>query len=181
MEEIEVPTEQLQEEMHHHAEHAPSSWISGVALSSALLAVLAAVSALLAGHHANEAMLDQMHATDHWSYYQAKGIKGNVLAAKLDLLTALGKPVSEKDQEKVGEYKKEQDEISTEAKELEKASSSHMEHHVIFARGVTLFQVAIGIAAISVLTRRRRFWFVALAFGLGGVGFLLQGLLLASS
>jgi hypothetical protein len=180
MEEIEVPTEQLQEEMHHHAEHAPSSWISGVALSSALLAVLAAVSALLAGHHANEAMLDQMHATDHWSYYQAKGIKGNILASKLELLTALGKPVSPKDQEKVAEYKKDQDEISTEAKELEKASSSHMEHHVIFARGVTLFQVAIGIAAIAVLTRRRRFWFVALAFGLGGVGFLLQGLLLSS-
>jgi len=180
MEEIEVPTEQLQEEMHHHAEHAPSSWISGVALSSALLAVLAAVSALLAGHHANEAMLEQMHATDQWSYYQAKSIKGNILSSKLELLTALGKPVSQKDQEKVADYKKDQDEISGEAKALEASSRSHMEHHVILARGVTLFQVAIGIAAIAVLTRRRRFWFVALAFGLGGVGFLLQGLLLSS-
>jgi hypothetical protein len=184
MEEIEVPTEQLQEEIHHHAmhdaEHSGSKWISGVALSSALLAVLAAVSALLAGHHANEAILEQMHATDQWSYYQAKGIKGNVLSTKLDLLTAMGKPASEKDQEKVIEYKKEQDAIASEAKEMENSSRNHMAHHVIFARGVTLFQVAIAIAAISVLTRRRRFWIVALTFGLGGLGFLLQGLLISS-
>jgi len=173
LEEIEVPTEHLQEEIHHHAEHnsehGGAKWISGVALSSALLAVLAAVSALLAGHHANEAILEQMHATDQWAYFQAKGIKANVLSTKLDLLAAMGKPVSDKDREKVVEYKKEQDAISAEAKEMEDSSRAHMAHHVIFARGVTLFQVAIAIAAIAVLTRRRRFWMVALAFGLGGV------------
>lgn len=74
----------------------------------------------------------------------------------------------------------EPDEIASEAKELENSSRAHMEHHVIFARGVTLFQVAIAIAAIAVLTKRRRFWMVALAFGVGGLGFLLQGLLLGS-
>ena len=43
MEEIEVPTEGLHEEMQHHAEHSSSqqSWISWVALSSALFAALA--------------------------------------------------------------------------------------------------------------------------------------------
>jgi hypothetical protein len=41
-----------------------------------------------------------------------------------------------------------------------------------------MFQVAIGVAAISVLTRRRRFWIVGMAFGLIGLIFLIQGLLL---
>src|SRR5947209_2786473 len=154
MEEIEVPTEQLQEEIHHHAEHSDQRWISWVALSSALLAVLAAVTALLSGHHANEAMVEQMQASDQWAYYQAKGIKASILGAKIDLLSASGKEVGDKDQEKVGEYRKQQDEISEKAKEKEASSQDHLRLHSIFARGVTMFQVAIGIAAISVLMRR---------------------------
>jgi hypothetical protein len=176
LEEIEVPTEQLHEEMHHHVEHAEQPWMSWVALSAAILAALAAVSALLAGHHANEAVLEQMHASDHWAYYQAKGIKSAILASKLELLSSLGKPISGKDQEKLSQYKKEQEEISNQAKEMETSSQEHLEHHVVLARGVTLFQVAIAIAAISILTKRRRFWLVSLAFGVGGLAFLLQGI-----
>ena len=41
MEEPEVPTEHLSEEINHHAAHAKASWTMGVALSSALLAGLA--------------------------------------------------------------------------------------------------------------------------------------------
>jgi hypothetical protein len=176
MEEIEVPTEQLHEEMHHHVEHSEQPWMSWVALSAALLAALAAVSALLAGHHANEAVLEQMHASDHWAYFQAKGIKASILSSKLELLSSLGKPISEKDQEKIAEYKKDQEEISNKAKEMESSSQNHLEHHVVLARGVTLFQVAIAIAAISILTKKRRFWFISLIFGLGGLGFLAQGM-----
>lgn len=178
MEEIEVPTEHLQEEIHHHAHesHGPS-WIMGVALSSALLAVLAAISALLAGHHANEAMIEQIRASDQWSYYQAKSVKSAVLASKIELLTGMGREVSEKDREKTEQYRKDQEAIQDKAHELEGASAVHMGRHVVFARGVTMFQVAIAIAAISVLTRRRRFWFVSLAFGVVGLGFLVQGFL----
>jgi hypothetical protein len=178
MEEIEVPTEHLHEQIHEHAHQSKESWTMGVALSSALLAGFAAVSALLAGHHANEAMVEQIHASDQWSYYQAKGIKAAVLGVKLDLLKALGKEATEKEQEKLVGYKSEQEEIAKGAREKEHVSESHLGHHVIFARGVTMFQVAIAIAAISVLTRRRRFWYVALCFGAIGVAFLAQGLIL---
>jgi hypothetical protein len=180
MEEIEVPVEKLQEDIMEHAEHAGhsphASWIGKVALSSALLAVCAAVSALMAGHHANEAMIDQIRSSDEWNFYQAKGIKAAVLASKTELLAELGKPASEKDSEKQAEYKKQQEEISERAHEKEAASVEHLRKHVILARAVTLFQVAIGVAAISVLTRRRRFWFVGLAFGGLGVVFLVQGI-----
>jgi Domain of unknown function (DUF4337) len=50
----------------------------------------------------------------------------------------------------------------------------------VFARGVTMFQIAIAIAAISALTRRRKFWIVSLLFG--GVGCVFLALAeLASS
>ena len=177
MEEIEVPIEGAQEEIHHHATHSNDRWISRVALSSALLAAMAAVASLLAGHHSNEAMIEQIQASDSWSYYQAKGIKGSLLNTKIAMLESLGKPVSEKEKEKLQEYKKEQDEISEKAKEKEHESEHNLHIHEILARAVTLFQVAIALSAISVLTKRRRFWFVSLVFGAIGVVSLIQGLL----
>lgn len=178
MEEIEAPIEQVQEVINHHAHESKETWIGNVALTSALLAVLAAVTALLSADHANEAMIEQIQASDHWGYYQAKGIKAAVLGGKIEMLGSLGKLVSEKDEQKLESYKKDQEEISEKAKEKEHSSESHLKHHVIFARGVTMFQVAIGIAAISILTRRRRFFYLGLGFSLAGLLFLVQGLLL---
>jgi len=175
MEAPEVPTEHLHEEMQHHAGHGKPAWTMGVALSSALLAGLAAVCSLLAGHHANEAMIEQIQSSDKWAYYQAKGIKAAVLGSKIELLEAEGKPSSAKDRQRMGDYKKEQDEIASEANEKARSSEEHLQRHVVFARGVTLFQIAIAIGAISALTNRRAFWLVSLAFGALGIVFLAQG------
>ena len=177
MEAPEVPTEHLHEEIHHHATHQKARWTMGVALSSALLAGLAAVCSLLAGHHANEAMIEQIKSSDQWAYYQAKGIKAAVLGSKVELLEAEGKTISPKDRQKLADYKKEQDEIQAGAKEKQEASESHLHQHVIFARGVTFFQIAIAIGAISVLVNQRRFWVLSLFLGGVGVAFLVQGLL----
>ena len=57
----------------------------------------------------------------------------------------------------------------------ELSAGRHLQRHVVFARGVTLFQIAIAVGAISALTNRRAFWFVSLVFGLAGIVFLLQG------
>ena len=176
MEAPEIPTEHLQEEMTHHAHASKASWVMGVALSSAILAALAAVTALLAGHHANEAMIDQLRASDQWNYYQAKGVKANVLGSKSELLQALGKPPDEKDARKLSEYKREQEAIKVKADGLEKVSSERLKTHNMLAKGVTFFQVAIAVAAISVLTHKRRFWFVSLGFGAIGTLFFAQGL-----
>src|SRR5689334_19214129 len=164
MEAPEVPTEHLHEEIHHRATHAKAPWTMGVALSSALLAGLAAVCSLLAGHHANEAMVEQIQSSDQWAFFQAKGIKATVLGSKIELLEAEGKPVAEKDRQKIAEYKKEQDEIAAEARHKQEQAEQHLHRHVIFARGVTLFQIAIAVGAIAALTSRPSFWYVSLGF-----------------
>jgi hypothetical protein len=174
-EEIEVPTEHLHEAMEEGAKESKEKWILGVALSSALLAGFAAVAALSAGHNANEAMLDQIRASDQWNYYQAKGIKAAVLGSKMELLKTLRHAPSQEDTDKVAQYKDDQEKITEEAKQDEESSESHLKHHENLAFSVTFFQVAIAVGAISALARRRAFWFVSLGFGAVGIVFLSMG------
>ena len=165
--------EHLHEHVHESAEHSGARWISWVALSTALLAVLAAIAGLLSGSHANEAMMSQIEASDHWAYYQAKGIKASVLDAKM---TLSGTP-NEQDKAKADRYQEEQAEIQKEAQKSESEAKSNFHQHEVFARSVTMFQISIAIAAISALTRRRRFWVVSLLFGAVGSVFLVLGFL----
>jgi Domain of unknown function (DUF4337) len=169
MEEAEVPLEHLHEQVKETAEHGGAPWISWVALSTAILAVLAAIAGLLSGKHANEAMMNQIEAADQWNYYQAKSIKASVLDAKMSLSGAS----NESDKSKRERYEKEQEEIKSEAEHKQAAAKSNFHQHEVFARAVTMFQIAIAIAAISALTRKRHFWFVSLLFGLVGCVFLV--------
>ena len=178
MEEIEVPTEHLHEEMHHQAHQSGESWVMGVALTSALLAVLAAITALQAGHHANEAVIEQVKASDAWNMFQAKGIKKSLMETRIETVSALGHKPKEADIEKLKSYEEEKIEIKKDAEEKESQAKVHLHTHMILAKGVTLFQVAIAVSAISVLTKKRLFWFVSLAFGGVGAFFLIQGLLI---
>jgi hypothetical protein len=177
MEEMEVPTEGVQEDLHERAHHASSreKWISWVALTSALLAALAAVTSLMAGTAAEHAMEHEIEANDKWLYYQAKSIKSQVVQSRVEMYALMGKPVPPADEEKLKEYKENQKEIEAEAKQLGVVSAHESARHATLAKGVTLFQVAIAIAAISVLAKRPPLWFVGIGLGVGGVVFLVMG------
>src|SRR5689334_13814013 len=97
MEEIEANPEQAQEDIHHHAEHGGAPWISRVALTSAIIAAFAAVSSMLAAHHANEANILQLQASDKWNEYQAKKQKSLIVASKVETLEKQKLPVNEED------------------------------------------------------------------------------------
>src|SRR6267143_2569025 len=127
MEEPEVPLEHLQEQVHHSAEHSGAVWISWVALSTAILAVLAAIAGLLSGQRVNEAMMNQIEASDQWNYYQAKSIKASVLDAKMSLT---GTP-NESDQSKRDRYEKEQEQIKSEAEHKEASAKSNFHKHEV--------------------------------------------------
>jgi uncharacterized protein DUF4337 len=169
MEEAEVPLEHLHEHVKETAEHTGAAWISWVALSTAILAVLAAIAGLLSGQHVNEAMMNQIEASNQWNYYQAKSIKASVLDAKI----ALSGVPNESDQANRDRYEKEQEKIKSDAEHREAEAKSNFHKHEVFARGVTMFQIAIAIAAISALTRKRSFWFVSLVFGAVGCVFFI--------
>ena len=52
------------------------------------------------------ALIDQIQASSQWGYYQAKGIKGNMVVNKVDMLLAFGRAASQSDQDKISQYKK---------------------------------------------------------------------------
>jgi Domain of unknown function (DUF4337) len=168
MEEIEVPTEHLHEAIEEKAKEHETGWSIYVAISTALVAVLAALAGLMAGHHSNEALIDQIKASDQWAYYQAKGIKAEIKSIAVNGVV---------DTAGIAKYKKEQEEIKEKADEHEKSSEAHLSHHILLARSVTLFQIAIAISAIAILTKRKSMWFAGLAFSAIGIVFFILGLI----
>jgi hypothetical protein len=91
----------------------------------------------------------------------------------LDAKIAFTGAPDESDQSKRARYEKEQEEIKSEAEGKQAAAKSYFHKHEVFAHAVTMFQIAIAIAAISALTRKRSFWVVSLVFGAIGCAFLV--------
>src|ERR1700744_127526 len=189
-EEIEIPTEHLHEQIEEGAEEKRERWTLYLALSTAFMAVLAAFGGLLAGHHANEALVERMKASDQWNFYQAKNLKEEIAVNTDMILKAVGvaKPadaaksgevaVTPADHSKdIARYEKEKADIKKEAEEDEKVSEAHLENHVPLSRAVTAFQIAIAISAIAVLTRRRVLWYAGLVLTAAGIFFLIVGIL----
>jgi uncharacterized protein DUF4337 len=174
MEEIEVPTEHLYETIEEKVEEAikenEKGWSMYVAISTALIAVLAAISALLAGHHSDEAVMEQIKASDQWNYYQAKGIKAELK----NLEISSGKATIAD----VAKYKSDQADIQKEAQGHEEEAEMHTQKHIKLSGAVTMFQIAIAISAISILTRKKILWYGSLALALGGSCFFIAGLLI---
>ena len=87
---MEIPAEEtvrdLQESLNEKATEVGDRLFTRIALTTALIAALAAATAYIAGERADEALMDQIHAADRWSFYQAKSIKSSVLSAKIETL-----------------------------------------------------------------------------------------------
>ncbi len=179
MEEIEVPTEHLHEQIHEAAEEEKKErWILYVALSTAIIAVLAAIAGLMGGHQSNEALLEQLKASDQWSYYQAKGIKSEIAASTAKILSGTGSKIDASDvKQKIDKYETEKADIKKLATEFESSSKEHLERHLAFAKSVTIFQISIAIAAIAILTRRKLLWVLSMVAAVGGTWFLIMGFL----
>jgi len=181
----EVETERLHEAIHEELEKEEGSgFLKRIALTTALLAALAAIASLYAGATVNEALVLKTEATrlqaeasDQWAYYQAKGVKAAVEASSTSWL-AIGKPAPPEYAESQKRYKEEQKEIDAKAREKEKerdeksTEADHLLHrHHLFADSVALLQVSIALGAVAALTRSRLAWFASMA--LGGAGIVL--------
>jgi lipopolysaccharide export LptBFGC system permease protein LptF len=178
----EIETERLHEAIHEEMEREGGTFIRAIAVTTALLAAIAAVAALRAGGSANEALMLETEATrlqarasDQWAYYQAKGIKAAVQEASRTSWLSLGKEPPAKYAEAQARYAREQAGISASAKEIERerdtkaAEAEHLLHqHHRYANSVALFQVAIALGAIAALSRNRGIWFASLTIGFSG-------------
>lgn len=171
MEELEVPTEHLYEKINEKAEELfrekENKWTLFVAISTALMAVLAALGSMYSGHQSNEALIMQIKASDQCAYYQAKSIK-----AEIRMLLPASENVKSPEA-----TAKEQEAVKVIAEKDEQESEAHLQRHVTFSRSVTLLQVAVAIPAISIITRKRFLWYAGMAVAIGGAAFFIMGLI----
>jgi hypothetical protein len=175
MEDIEVPTEHLQESIKEKLEEGRNeSWSMYLAISTALMAVLAALGSLFAGHHSNEALIAQIKASDAWAHYQAKSIKYEITSVLREVKTSKGETAQL--DTKLDQYKKDQKDLQTEAEDAARESDYHLQRHVTLAWSVTIFQISIAISAIAMLTRRKFLWYGSMAFSLIGLVLFIIGL-----
>ena len=190
MPEEDLETHELKEhidESVEQSERAPR-WIRYLSLSTAVIAVFAAVASLESGSNSNEAilekseaMLNQSRASDQWAYFQSKGMKSALAASQAEIV--FDRPqVADKLKADADRYRKEADEIQAQARELEKkveennqASEDLMEHHHRFAIAVTLLQIAIALSAIAALARKQPLWFLGLGVSAAGVVMFARG------
>jgi hypothetical protein len=182
-EEIEVDTDKLRETIDHEIEESGGAKLLRLtALTTAMLAALAAVASLKAGATVNDAILLKTEATqlqaqasDQWAYYQAKGIKGAVASASVQAWRAAGKTPPPELSASIDKYTAQQDSITAAAHALEHERDAKtaeadrlLEHHHAFANAVALLQVAIALGAVAALTRSR--WVLVGSWIAGGIG-----------
>jgi len=171
-----------------HAAHSRDPFAGKIAVMTAIFATVGALFGYMGGATQNEALLykndaaiKKTEASDQWNFYQAKSGKQNL--AELGAVLATGDP-AEKFRAEAKRYSDEKAEIMKEAKKFEEQSkaadaqaeaSMHVHHR--WAQATTLIQIAIALAAITLLTRNAQLKYfsyvvAAISLVLGGLAAL---------
>jgi hypothetical protein len=175
---VELP-EHEEHESHLHPLTIP------VSVTISILAVLGAIVTLM-GHRAHtEELLLQAKASDQWGYYQAKDIRLHEMDAVADMLGALSprekeetSAVREKYVQEVERYGADKKEIREKAEDLEKERDLISHRADRFDAGEVFLEMGLVICSITLLTKKRFFWFSGIAIGAVGVVLAITGFLL---
>ncbi len=166
-------------EVEHRAQRG-DPFAGRLAVMTAIFATMGALFGYMAGATQNEALLFKNEAairrtaaSDQWNFYQAKSSKQNL--AELGATLASGEQQARYAKE-AERYGAEKEQIAPEAKKLEQESneaeekseaSMHLHHR--WAQAMTLIQIAIALAAITILTRNRRLQYMAYGAAAGAL------------
>jgi hypothetical protein len=168
--------------LEHAAQHEPAGMAGQLAVITAILATVGAMFAYMggatqanAGLYKNTAAIKKTEASNQWNYYQAKSSKQNLSELAVELAPEARKSFY---QDEVKRYKTEKAEVMAEAQKLDKESTEwdkksdeQMHQHHRWAQATTALQIAIAMAAIALLTRKR--WLEYAVFGVSAVGMTL--------
>ena len=164
-----------------HAAHSRDPMSGRLAVMTAIFATIGAFFGYMGGATQNDALMykndsaiRRTDASDQSNFYQAKSSKQNLaeLGAVLASADAAARYRTEVDR-----YNKEKQEIMAKAQELEKRSEeletkseASMRVHHRWAQAMTLIQISIALAAITLLTRSRGLQYVSYGVAAASVG-----------
>jgi hypothetical protein len=160
---------------------------SKIAVTTAILATLGALFSYQAGSTQNEAAMlkndsaiRKTAAADQWSFYESKSNKENLAQITLLLPNVnrdeYTKAAQRYDSEKKS-IKKQAEKLEAESKDFDLQSEAMMHIHHRWAVAMTFVQIAISLAAITLLTRRKSLSIGVAAMAVGGAVFATLALL----
>jgi hypothetical protein len=173
--------------LHARDAHGADPLAGRIAVMTAILATIGAMFSYQGGttenlalYYKNEAAIRKTEAANQWEYYQAKGEKQNL--AELGAELAVDRPAAAaKFTADIEKYRQQKEPIRRQAEALEKTvsqaeatSEALLHQHHRWAQATTLVQVAISLAAITLLTRRR--WLQIAAYLVAAGGVILGGM-----
>lgn len=155
-------------ELEHAAQNAhadPDGFGSRLAVVTAILSTVGALFSYQGGATQNDAMIyknnaaiKKTDASNQWNYYQAKSSKQNLAELALDIPGAdrakYTKEVARYREEKEG-IKKDAEKLDAESKAWDDKSEKLIHLHHRWAQAMTVIQVSIALAAITLLTRKK--------------------------
>ena len=173
------------------AEREKTGWTVYLSLSTAIIAVFAAVASLESGANSNDAILEkndavlnQSKASDEWVLHQSKGIRAEIVHGESEFAAATNPTLAAALRDEALRIKAEQPALETQARALEEKVEVHnaraerlLDRHHRFAIAVTLFQIAVALCAIAALIKKKPLWIVALGASTIGLVLFVLGFL----
>lgn len=155
-----------------------------VAVTLSILAVLVAIATLLGHRAASEEILLQAKASDQWAYFQAKNIRLHEMESVADMVATLAPAdkekaaaLREKYLQEAERYGKDKDQISEQARNLEKEREVAGKRADRFDAGEVVLEIALIICSLTLLTKKKGFWFSGIALGVVGLAITVSGFL----
>ena len=175
------------EEVLEGGESEGDSFSSRIAVATAILATVGAFFSYQAGSTQNEAAMfkndaaiKKTEASDQWNFYESKSNKINLAEIAILLPNAdyeqYKKSIARYDGEKKV-IKKEAEALEADSKGFDAKSEAIMRVHHRWALAMTFIQIAISLAAITLLTRKKSLSIAVAAMAGGGFVFAILALL----
>jgi hypothetical protein len=164
-----------------------------IALTTAIFAVLLAITSLGGNNATKEMMLTQQQSSDLWAFYQAKAMRETLykidgLRMEADLLDrgpamrpnirTLHESMLKDSKVEEARYREEKKKIEEEAKQLEAERDRNRAKDPYFDYAEVLLQISIVMASIAILAASHQVFYFAVGSASLGTLFMLNGFFL---
>src|SRR5579859_641995 len=171
-------------EAHHH-EHEDDPLVVPVSVTISILAVFVAIVTLM-GHRAHtEELSRETQAASRWEQYQAKSIRQRMTQIGSDVLSVVapldktkGEQLAQKYEKEVERYASEKEDVSKIAEGLEAERDRAMHRADRFDLGEVLLEIGLVICSLTLLAKKKIFWFGGTVVALVGLGVALTAFLM---
>ena len=182
-EEFEVPSphEHHLEHVAQHAHGEVDNFAGKIAVMTAIMATIGAIFSYQAGFtessaamNKNNAAIKKTEAANQWNYYQAKSSRQNLAELAMTIPgvdAAKYSAAAERYKSEKEEIRKKAEELEEQSKQWDELSEANLHAHHRWAQAMTAIQIAISMAAITLLTRKN--WLKKISYSAAGVSVVL--------